>query len=362
MMSEFDVIVIGAGPAGSYAALTAARKGCSVAMFEEHAAVGWPRHDPGWLMETEFTKSLVTALEKTLPWIKIKEFRVSSGESGALIEASTQAGYLVRRDLLEKEMAGLAVKAGAKLYLRTKVVKLVKGQGGVEAVETNSAQLPTVKGKVIICADGIRSAGNGFAVKEGLCEGVVVRPGISYLLANADVTPGVVDQFLSSEALLNYRCFWTHGNGMCFVGFPSLKAFDELKQRTDNAVSRKIRNAYPVELSGFSRTSSGKYGQYFKSFARDNVLYVGDASGGAGCIHGMIQGQFAATVAASAIKDNDVSASRLSEYQERVLKTLGKAPFFYFSAREDFGTFENWFREVEAATKGIIATEVLATS
>ncbi|HLA29254.1 MAG TPA: FAD-dependent oxidoreductase, partial [Syntrophales bacterium] len=46
-MNDYDVIVVGGGPAGCYAALTAARKGCRVALFEEHWAIGWPMHDPG---------------------------------------------------------------------------------------------------------------------------------------------------------------------------------------------------------------------------------------------------------------------------------------------------------------------------
>ena len=86
-------------------------------------------------------------------------------------------------------------------------------------------------------------------------------------------------------------------------------------------------------------------------------MFVGDASGGAGNIHGMVQGQFAATVAASAIKERDISERRLFEYQDLVRNSLGKAPFYYFSAREDFGSFDNWFHEVETATRGITATE-----
>ena len=112
-MSDFDVIVIGGGPAGCYAALTAAIKGLRVGIFEEHGAIGWPRHDPGWLMESEFTESLIGAVGETVPWRRVKEFRVCHSESGDLIEKSTLGGYLVRRELLEKEIAALAVKAGA---------------------------------------------------------------------------------------------------------------------------------------------------------------------------------------------------------------------------------------------------------
>jgi digeranylgeranylglycerophospholipid reductase len=357
-MSDFDVIVIGGGPAGCYAALAAATKGCRVALFEEHGAIGWPRHDPGWLMESEFAESVVHALGKAVPWSRVEQYRVCHSESGELIEKCANGGYVARRDLLEKEIAALAIKAGASLFLKTKVINLIRKEGRVEGVETSSARIPRANGKIIICADGIRSAGHGFAAREGLCETGNMRPGISYLLANADVSAGVIEHFLSPDPLLNYKTFFTHGNGLSILGFPSYAAFNELKERGDNVVSRKLKNAFPIEVSGFSRTSSGKYAQHFKNMVKGNVLFVGDASGGAGNIHGMIQGQMAATVAASALKDHDISEKRLSAYQDSVLKTLGKAPFFYFSAREDFGSFNGWFRAVEESTRGIRATEL----
>jgi len=355
-MSNFDVIVIGGGPAGCYAGLIAATKGCKVAIFEEHGAIGWPRHDPGWLMESEFTKSVISSIGKAVPWTKIEEYRVCNSESGDLIENSTRGGYVVRRDLLEKEIAALAVKAGVRLYLKTRVIKLIRKEGKVAGIETSSDIIPRAKGKIFICADGIRSSGSGFAVKEGLCARGEAKSGISYLLANADVSAGIIEHFLSSDPLLNYRCFFVHRKGLCILGLPSSEAFYELKEREDNIVSRKIKNAYPLEVNGFSRVTSGKYGKYFENMVRDNIIFVGDASGGAGNIHGMIQGQFAGTVAASAIKDNDIGEERLSEYQDLVFNTLGKAPFFYFSAREDFGSFDDWFHEFEESTKGIKAT------
>ncbi len=357
-MSDFDVIVIGGGPAGCYAGLIAATEGCKVAIFEEHGAIGWPRHDPGWLMESEFTKSVISSIGKAVPWTKVEEYRVCNSESGDLVEKSARGGYVVRRDLLEKEIAALAVKAGVRLYLKTRVIKLIRKEGKVEGIETSSDIIPRANGKIFICADGIRSSSSGFAVKEGLCERSEVRPGISYLLANADVSAGIIEQFLSSDPLLDYRCFWTHRKSACYFGLPVSTALHELRERQDNVVSRKIKNAYALEISGYTTAPSGKYGQYFENIVKDNIIFVGDASGGAGNIHGMIQGHFAGTVAASAIKDNDISEERLSEYQDLVLNTLGKAPFFWFSARDDFGSFNDWFREFEESTKGIKATEL----
>ena len=357
-MSDFDVIVIGGGPAGCYAALTAATKGCSVAIFEEHGAIGRPRHDPGWLMESDFAKSVIDAIGQAVNWTRVKEFRVCNAESGNLIEKSTLGGYLVRRDLLEKEIAALAIQAGARLYLEAKVINLIRTEGTVEGIETNSDIIPRANGKIFICADGIRSPSNGFAVKEGLCERSELQPGISYLLANADVSTGIIEHFLSSDPLLNYRCFWTQHRSTCYFSLPISTALHELGERQDNVVSRKIKNAYALETSGYAAASSGKYGKYFKNIVKDNAIFVGDASGGSGNIHGMIQGQFAGTIAASAIKDNDISEERLSEYQDLVLNTLGKAPFYYFSAREDFGSFNDWFREFAQSTREIKATEL----
>jgi hypothetical protein len=142
-----------------------------------------------------------------------------------------------------------------------------------------------------VCADGIRSSGHhGFASREGLCEVAKPRAGNSYALANADVVRGVIEHFVSPEPSLNYMTFFTHGNGLSFIVAGSDKEFRELMQRDDNVVSRKIKNAWPVEVSGFVRMTSGKHATYFESIAKDNVMFVGDASGGAGNIHGMIRG------------------------------------------------------------------------
>ena len=358
-MNNFDVIVIGGGPAGCYAALTAARRGCRVALFEEHQAIGWPRHDPGWLMASDFTDSLVRALEKVVPATLIGEYRVRAAESGDLIETASPGGYVVRRDSLEKELAASAVRAGVSLHIKTRVLKFLRQGETVEGVATNSAAMPVARARIFICADGIRSVSSGLALQEKMCEKSDLKSGLSLFLANADVSSGIIEHFISADPALNYKCFFTHHDGLCILGCQSAEAFYELKQRSDNAVSLKIQNAFPIEVSGYARGRSGKYGEYFKKIVRDNILFIGDASGGAGNIHGMIQGQFAGDVAAEAIHASDPGAAGLSAYQALVDGTLAKAPFSYFSAREDFGSFNAWFRAFEQATQGITAKELM---
>ncbi len=358
-MAEFDVIVVGAGPAGGYAALTAASKGLRVALFEEHANVGWPRHDPGWLMECDFTRSLLSALGKSVAWTRAREYRVADSESGEVTERAKPAGYLTKRDLLDKEIAARAALLGARLYLKAKVTGLLREGGRVVGVETSSTEVPSATGQVVICADGIRSSSNGLALGEGLCPTGQVRPGVSYLLSNVEAKPGIIEHFVSSNADLNYRCLWPHSKSVCYFSLPVGTTLEDLAKRQDNVISPRIRQASPLEMSGYGRAGAGKYGQYFDRMVRDAALFAGEASGGSGNIHGMIQGKLAAQVAAAAIAEHNVTESRLMEYQDLVKKILVKAPFFWYSAREDYGGFGNWFRAFEDATKGIEASEAL---
>jgi flavin-dependent dehydrogenase len=51
-MEMFDLVVIGAGPGGNFAALAAAMAGLSTVVLEEHEAIGQPVHCGECLSQT----------------------------------------------------------------------------------------------------------------------------------------------------------------------------------------------------------------------------------------------------------------------------------------------------------------------
>ena len=59
----YDVIVVGAGPAGCCAAWTAASEGARTLILEEHTSIGIPRHCSGFLSGSSFTEKLLDRID-----------------------------------------------------------------------------------------------------------------------------------------------------------------------------------------------------------------------------------------------------------------------------------------------------------
>ena len=57
MQNDYDVIVVGAGPAGSAAAKAAAESGAKTIVLEEHPKIGLPQHCSGLYYGTKSANS-----------------------------------------------------------------------------------------------------------------------------------------------------------------------------------------------------------------------------------------------------------------------------------------------------------------
>lgn len=344
---ETDIIVVGGGPAGCYAAWTAAEKGLSCLLLEEHTAIGLPRHDPGWLIDTPFTEQLADWFKENLRIRRMTAFRVRDPFSGEVQEEIPGGGYIVRRDLLERELAIQAANAGARILLKARCTGFLKEHGRVIGVKTNREDLPELRAKVVICSDGLRSARDGLAVVEITSdENLDFGAGVNLEIANlTDAEPGTVELYLTADDRdLNYKHLVIHEDRQCFLSFSSLANFKEVKERTDNTLSERLRRAQCLHIGGYlSRRHSGLF---FKTIVKDGVIFIGDASGGGGAIHGMIQGYLAAGVASQAIEKGDSSLETLSLYQDLVTKTFQGALFYWFFVRQHYGSFTDWMERM----------------
>lgn len=168
---RFDAIVVGAGPAGSTAALVLARSGLRVALLERGEYPGAKNVSGAALYGTKLLERLHPGFWQEAP----VERPITRRILGLVSETSLSCldfrsdnlsmppfeGYTVIRPKLDRWLAEKAVEAGAILVPGTVVDGLIRENGMVKGVHTRREQ-GDLYGDVVIAADGV----NSFLAKE----------------------------------------------------------------------------------------------------------------------------------------------------------------------------------------------------
>jgi geranylgeranyl reductase family protein len=148
----YDVVVAGAGPAGSAAARACAEAGLRTLCIEEHGTIGHPVQCAGLLSLAAFAECRVSP-RSVLNTVSGARFIPSSG-AALVIDPGRPMAHVVDRGVLDREMAAAAARAGAGFRLKTSVVSfrngrvVTKGLGGREEIGCS----------LLIAADGARSS------------------------------------------------------------------------------------------------------------------------------------------------------------------------------------------------------------
>ncbi|MGE5439394.1 MAG: NAD(P)/FAD-dependent oxidoreductase, partial [Bacteroidota bacterium] len=156
MKAEYDLIVVGAGPAGSIAAKFAAEKGISVLMLEKDRDVGYPVRC-GEAVSKAGVEEFLTPDPK---WIasSIDKFSLISPDNSEVIIGFTDTGYILERRVFDYELARMASNAGAEVLTRAYVSGLLMEDGRVSGVKYQyRGEEKEVRAKIVIAADGVES-------------------------------------------------------------------------------------------------------------------------------------------------------------------------------------------------------------
>jgi digeranylgeranylglycerophospholipid reductase len=149
--TQTDVVVVGAGPAGSWAALTAAKMGVEVTVCEEHKEVGFPSHCPGHISIRGLDKLGLHVPEKIIEnRISGAVFYSPSGNEFR-VKLQSPVTYVINRTMFDKHLGQLAERAGARLMLGTRVDKLLLNHASVTGVSLKSRE--HLKSGVVVDAE-----------------------------------------------------------------------------------------------------------------------------------------------------------------------------------------------------------------
>ncbi len=153
MSFDADVIVVGAGPAGSTAARARAQRGVRVALLERHV---FPRNKPcggGITARVLVRFPDVAAALAEIPVHTVSRMSLAApGGETATLTSDRPAVVLIRRWDFDYLLARMAVQAGAQLLQGVAASRVTPVDEGVEVVDREGR---TLRARYVVGADGV---------------------------------------------------------------------------------------------------------------------------------------------------------------------------------------------------------------
>ncbi len=344
-MLVVDVLVIGAGPAGSSAAKHAALNGAEVLMIDKKSEIGVPKRCAEGVSK-EGLKQL--GIEPNPRWIT-KELSgvrmVSPNGTDVILDEDKvklpEAGYILERKVFDKFMAMDAARAGAQIMVKTLATGLKREGDRVIVSAEHMDHEFEIQAKIIIAADGPESrVGRWAGLKTGT-KPKNMESCAQFEMVNVEMKePDCIEFHFGSVAPGGYAWIFPKGDDLANVGLGILNtltektAYQHLLEFVDN--NPATQNAQPVELN----IGGDPVGGVIKDLVADNVLVVGDAAGmvnpltGGGITSGMTGGRIAGEVAAKAVKDEAWSAKDMKEYKKLCQEEVADSFKKYLKTKE----------------------------
>ncbi len=327
----YDVVVVGAGPAGSMAAKTAAELGLDVLLVEKRQEIGTPVR----CAEGVSRENIERFFEVDKKWIaaEVVGAKIYAPDKTEVVMseemAGNEVGYVLERKIFDRHVARLAAKAGAEVYVKTAVTDFERKNGALRVKLRRLGEEWEVETKILIGADGVESR---IGRKAGIIKTLKmneVESCTQYLMTGLDIDENYTYFYLGREvAPGGYAWIFPKGNGSANVGIGVLP---KMAQKT----AREYLDAF-IEREGIEgkivEVVAGAvpvYGEVETAVA-DNIMLAGDAAyhadpiTGGGIANALAAGYYAGKVAAEAVERGDFSARFLKKYDELWKKDFGK--------------------------------------
>ncbi|HAA76346.1 TPA: hypothetical protein DCE37_14615 [Candidatus Latescibacteria bacterium] len=344
--THYDLVIVGAGPAGAVATLYAKRAGLSVCLLDKET---FPRDK---ICGDALSGKAVTILRELdlfkpigdLPGAEIHTVTFGSPDKTCvdidLTRSSRQdflTGFVIRREILDHFLFQRAQQVADQTIEGFTVQDILKEGDTVVGIsgKTESGESQEIRGKVVLGADGFSSV---VARKLGLYSHDP-RHWIVALRCYYKDVKGLTDQIelhYVDEVIPGYFWIFPLEEGYANVGIGMLHEYIkreniDLKVALDNAInsdtfSDRFADAQPTEEPiGWNLPAGSKH----RPNHGNGFMLLGDAAGlidpftGEGIGNAFYSAKFGVETAQAAIDADDVSASILSAYDRKLWDEIG---------------------------------------
>lgn len=339
VMLDYDVVVVGGGPAGCMAAKYAAKGGASTLIIEEDAEIGEPVQCAGLISKRAIEESEIRN-SKSFINCEIKGAVLHSPSYELMLESPDQKAFAIGRGTFDKELAKEAEMEGAEIILESKVKSVQKRDGDKRLTITTATANgeEKIRGTVVIGADGVKSivakmAGLNVTKSTLNCAQIEgeyeTEEAFAEIFLGKSIAPGFFAWAIPLGAensariglCIDKRCS-SQPNPLLFLK-RNLVEHPVIAKKYKGTSSKFTAGRIPIPVGtgwrGHNTVKADKEG---------GIMLVGDAAAqvkpitGGGVYYGMKCGKIAGEIAAKACLTGEMKL--LGEYERRWWKEIGK--------------------------------------
>jgi len=304
---EYDVIVVGAGPAGSMAARFAAEQGVSVLMLEKDRDVGYPVR----CGEAISKKGVENFIEPDERWITahITKFSLNAPDGNEALIEFDDSGYVLERRIFDYELAKTAANAGAEILTRAYVNGLIIEEDRVAGVKYEFQGEPKeIKSKIVIGADGVESRVGRWAGIETYVDFRNMECCTQITASNIPLDQNTLYFYFGKDyAPGGYFWIFPKGKNIANIGL-GVNGMVGKKRSALSFLNQFMENKYPNAPVLTSIAGGVPSTITLNKISSPGILLAGDAArqvnplSGGGISSGMIGGSIAGRIAGEAVK------------------------------------------------------------
>jgi len=341
MDSKYDVVVVGAGPAGSSASYFLGNNGVNTLLLDKEQ---FPRQKlcSGGIsprgLRTLDEMNFMPAIEDRFQKIKGARIFAPNGNviEGTIPETKSfrDYGYVIPRKKLDQMLVNHALQSESVEFRQEEVTDLITDSrsGYVKGIKIKNGD--EIYSEVVVLAGG---AASRLAERNGLTSGRM-----KYIMAleswreNVKTNDGKINIYYHGNLLPGYFWVFPEGNGEANVGlglWSSKKDKDVKIYRLFDEISSSKEMGRLIDESTITQEPKIwpiPYREPCEFPIYDGLIKVGDAGGfanpftGEGIYYALDSGKFAAIAIADALKKEDVSARGLHLFQELCSKEFSE--------------------------------------